>query len=225
MKPSEGRIVVVDDHDLFAEAVALSLRVEGFEVSRLCLATCGDVLAAAFGERPSIALVDLDLGPFGDGSELIGPLTMSGIDVVLVTASRDRAEWGRCLHLGARAVVGKSGSLDAMVAVVRRLAQGLPAMPRAEREALMETWRRERAGSDGTRERFARLTRRERQVLGDLLAGLAVHDIAALDVVSEATVRTQVKSILAKLEVSSQLAAVVLAHRVGWHATPKQEAG
>jgi len=36
--------------------------------------------------------------------------------------------------------------------------------------------------------------------------------------VSEATVRTQVKSILAKLEVSSQLAAVGLAYQVGWRA-------
>ena len=44
-----------------------------------------------------------------------------------------------------------------------------------------------------------------------------VRAIAQDSVVSEATVRTQVKSILGKLEVSSQLAAVGLAHRMGWH--------
>ena len=48
------------------------------------------------------------------------------------------------------------------------------------------------------------------------MSGRVVRDIAHLGVVSEATVRTQVKSILAKLEVSSQLAAVGLASKVGW---------
>jgi DNA-binding NarL/FixJ family response regulator len=60
------------------------------------------------------------------------------------------------------------------------------------------------------------LTPRERQVLGRLIEGNSVRDIARANVVSEATVRTQVKSILGKLEVSSQLAAVGLAHQVGW---------
>lgn len=48
------------------------------------------------------------------------------------------------------------------------------------------------------------------------MAGRTVREIAIDGVVSEATVRTQVKAILAKLEVTSQLAAVGLAHRVGW---------
>ena len=57
-------------------------------------------------------------------------------------------------------------------------------------------------------------------MLGHLTEGHTVRDIARLSVVSEATVRTQVKSILAKLEVSSQLAAVGIAHAVGWRAAP-----
>ena len=60
------------------------------------------------------------------------------------------------------------------------------------------------------------LTTREREVLAHLMLGRTVREIAARSVVSEATVRTQVKSILAKLEVTSQLAAVGLAHHVGW---------
>ena len=53
-------------------------------------------------------------------------------------------------------------------------------------------------------------------MLRQLMQGHQVREIARLNVVSEATVRTQVKSILAKLEVSSQLAAVGLAHEAGW---------
>ena len=57
---------------------------------------------------------------------------------------------------------------------------------------------------------------REREVLAQLMRGTTVRDIARDSVVSEATVRTQVKSILAKLKVASQLAAVGLAHDIGW---------
>ena len=60
------------------------------------------------------------------------------------------------------------------------------------------------------------LSARERQVLGSLMSGLTVREIAKAGSVSEGTVRTQVKAILAKLEVGTQLAAVGLAHEVNW---------
>ncbi len=52
--------------------------------------------------------------------------------------------------------------------------------------------------------------------LGSLMEGRTVREISRSSVVSEATVRTQVKSILNKLEVSSQLAAVGMANQIGW---------
>ena len=60
------------------------------------------------------------------------------------------------------------------------------------------------------------MTRREAEVLGQLMAGKQVTEIARTRFVSESTIRTQVKSILSKLQVSSQLTAVGLAHRIGW---------
>ena len=53
-------------------------------------------------------------------------------------------------------------------------------------------------------------------MLGRLREGLTVTEIAASSCVSEATVRTQVKAILAKLGVTSQLAAVGATYRAGW---------
>ena len=53
-------------------------------------------------------------------------------------------------------------------------------------------------------------------MLGRLMEGLTVREIAAASTVSEATVRTQVKAVLAKLEVCSQVAAVGLARQAGW---------
>ena len=66
------------------------------------------------------------------------------------------------------------------------------------------------------RRKLELLTPREREVLAHLMLGRPVREIAHVSFVSEATVRTQVKSILAKLEVTSQLAAVGVAHRVEW---------
>ena len=66
------------------------------------------------------------------------------------------------------------------------------------------------------RARLARLSTRESEILGHLMAGRTVGDIARACFVSEATVRTQVRSILMKLEVSSQIAAVGLAYTADW---------
>jgi DNA-binding CsgD family transcriptional regulator len=60
---------------------------------------------------------------------------------------------------------------------------------------------------------FEALTPREQQVLGAMLAGASAAEIAAMEQVSLATVRSHIRSVLAKLGVSSQLAAVALAHR------------
>lgn len=63
---------------------------------------------------------------------------------------------------------------------------------------------------------FKQLTRRERQVLLALMRGATAREISKEAYVSLTTVRSQIRSILGKLGVSSQLAAVVLAYRSGW---------
>lgn len=214
-------ILLIDDNELFAEALALALRMEGHYVGCLEVGPTGDVLAAALRERPGIALLGLDLGPCGNAAGLIAPLTAAGIKVVVVTATTDRAEWGHCLCLGAVAVLGTSGHLVEVIDTVRRLRVGLPGMSRTDHDELLACWRAARGDSGDIRDRFARLTTRERLILAALQEGHGVHDIAIIDVVSQATVRTQVKSILAKLEVTSQLAAVALARRTGWRSHEK----
>ena len=106
---------------------------------------------------------------------------------------RPCAEWGGCLHLGARTVLCKNAPLEKMTSTVRRLFVGLPVLGRLARDEMLDEWRRCREADDVLRDRFARLTHREREVLGALVDGHGVHDIAASDVVSEATVRTQVE--------------------------------
>ena len=217
---ADYRVLIVDDHVLFAESLELALSLEGYDVRRVELPGEGGSLATlrsmAIRANPRIVLLDLDLGRFGDGANLIAPLARAGVNVVVLTASQDQGRWGECMRLGARKVLPKSGALQQAISVVRRLHQGLPVVTREELESLLDAWARDRHVHDDLRRRLDQLTPRERQVLGALIEGRTVRAISKESVVSEATVRTQVKSILSKLEVSSQLAAVGLANQVGW---------
>ncbi len=216
------RVLIIDDHVLFAESLELALSLEGYDVRRLALPEVGGSMATlrslAMRVNPRTVLLDLDLGRFGDGMNLVGPLARSNANVVVLTASEDQGRWGACMRHGARKVLSKSGALQDALSTVRRLHQGLPVISREELESLLGEWSKEQAASDDIRRRLDLLTPRERQVLGALIEGHTVRTISKDSVVSEATVRTQVKSILSKLEVSSQLAAVGMAHQVGWRA-------
>nr|WP_216652179.1 response regulator transcription factor [Nocardioides sp. zg-1308] len=212
--------MIVDDHVLFAESLELALSLEGYDVRRLELPAEGGSMATlrslALRANPRTVLLDLDLGRFGDGVNLIAPLARANINVVVLTASEDEGRWGACMRMGARKVLPKTGALQQALGTVRRLHQGLPVVTREELEELLGAWARDRQANDDIRRRLDLLTPRERQVLGSLIEGRTVRTIAQDSVVSEATVRTQVKSILAKLEISSQLAAVGMANQVGW---------
>ncbi len=214
------RILIIDDHVLFAESLELALSLEGYDVRSLPLPDIGGSMATlrslAMRANPRTVLLDLDLGRFGDGMNLIAPLARTNANVVVLTASDDRGHWGGCMRQGARKVLSKSGALQDALATVRRLHQGLPVVSREELESLLDAWARDRTVLDGFRRRLDLLTPRERQVLGAMIEGHTVRAISKESVVSEATVRTQVKSILGKLEVSSQLAAVGLANQVRW---------
>lgn len=215
------RLTIVEDHVLFAESVATNLAAEGYLVKRVNLTdsrvTLASVLASVLRSVPRVVLLDLDLGRIGNGIRLVAPLAGSGVSVVVLADGRSRGTWGECLRRGAKAVVPTTGCLEDVLAAVGRIRDGLPAMPAAERAELVEAALREREETRDVRARLTRLTPRETEVLGALMNGAQVRDIARSCVVSESTVRTQVKSILAKLEVRSQVEAVGAASRVGWH--------
>lgn len=218
----DKRVTIVEDHQLLAESLEHALALHGYDVRRASVphqpGATATFVTTVIRSRPRVVLLDLDLGAFGDGVQLIEPITRAGSHVVVLTGSMEEARWGEALHHGARTVLAKVRPLNDIIATVRRINDGLPATSRAEREQLIAHWQHATAETASQRERLASLTAREAEVLGLLMTGLAVRDIASNSVVSEATVRTQVKSILAKLEVSSQLAAVGLANRVGWRA-------
>ena len=214
------RVALVEDHALLAEAMHVSLSLKGFQVVGIRLpphgAAPGALLAGILGANPSVVLLDLDLGPAGDGGRLIQPLSRAGQRVVVLTGNTDPVRWGACLARGALTVLAKTVPLQVIVDVIERVNQGLPVMPRSQRDELVQMWLARSTDEDERRKRLNRLTPREAHVLGELVHGKRVREVALEAYVSEATVRTQVKSILAKLGVTSQLAAVALARDAGW---------
>jgi two-component system, NarL family, nitrate/nitrite response regulator NarL len=218
--PRRQRVVIIDDHALFAESLDLALSRAGYEVRQAEVPNspgrAANLLTRVSRGHADIVLLDLDLGGFGDGARLIPSLVQGGATVVVVTADQDRARWGQCLLQGARKVVSKTGQLNEILAVLRRIDAGLPVLAPGERDELLRMWHERRAQQQQVRSRLDQLTVREAEVLGNLTHGRTVREIASRYFVSEATVRTQVKSILSKLEVSSQLAAVALARQVDW---------
>ena len=75
---SAHRVLIIEDHVLFAESLELTLSLEGYDVRRLPLPAEAGSLAglrsAALRANPRTVLLDLDLGRFGDGMGLIAPL-------------------------------------------------------------------------------------------------------------------------------------------------------
>jgi DNA-binding NarL/FixJ family response regulator len=81
------------------------------------------------------------------------------------------------------------------------------------RQELIDSFRVRDAERRDIEEKLSRLTQREREVLAELARGHRAHAVAEKYVVSLATVRTQIRSVLSKLEVGSQLEAVALYRR------------
>lgn len=223
------RVTIVEDHELFAEALDVAITLQGHEVRRVSAGDPGlspeNLLHQVERQRPQIVLLDLDLGPAGDGLALVEPLARADIAVIVVSATVETPRLGECVRLGARAVVAKSAPLNVIIAKIRCVAAGLPAMPRDERDQLLTSYHQEHRLVREIRAGLATLSRRESEVLGELMTGATVTDIARSQYVSDATVRTQVKAIRTKLGVSSQLSAVGAAIRAHWQPPPRAEVG
>jgi DNA-binding NarL/FixJ family response regulator len=205
-------VVVVDDHSLVADTVALALRDRGIAVDA--------VEPAAFIERISedappggLVLLDLDLGAGRDGVELVPRLRRAGWRVLMFTASRNQTRLAVAVAAGALGWVCKSSPFDDLVEAVVRAAAGQSLLSAGEHSRLLAVARTAGAAVQQERQRWQRLTPREREVVSRIVAGRRPSLIAQEFVVSVATVRSQIRSILAKLEVSSQLEVAALVRR------------
>lgn len=222
-KCTQPRVVVADQQAMLTECLGVVFEMRQYQYRVVPIprepASVGHMLSQVLKLRPDVLVINADLGPTCNGAALVAPMTRAGVAVVVLTDTVDEARAGECLLQGARAVLPKSESLAVVVSVIRRVLAGEPVLDHAERDRLVAAYHRRESHEHGLRERLDRLSPQESEVLRHLIAGRTTREVAQMRVVSEATVRTQVKAVLAKLEVSSQLAAVALARRASWTAS------
>ena len=211
------RLLIVEDHELLAGTLAVVLRQRGLEVHTANGPTVEAVIEAARQLEPALVLLDLDLGAgMGSGLDLVHPLSDLGTRVVMMTGIQDRARLGACVEAGAVGIVSKTAAFDQLVDTVERAAHGETVMGEPERAALLDELAAHRRADAARLRGFATLSPRERSVLAGLVAGESPEAIARRSYVSLATVRSHIRSILLKLGVNSQLAAVAMARVAGW---------
>lgn len=212
------RVLLIEDHALLSQSLALSLRASGYEVAVSTETTLDGIERFAAAAEPDLVLLDLELDGIGSGRALIPALRAAGATVLMVTGETDAAELGACIQAGAAAVISKALPFDGLLAVVADAVAGRPGLQAVERDRWLEAHRHREAGRRSAFEPFRLLTPREATTLALLVDGRAAEAIAAETYVSLATVRSHIRSILGKLGVNSQLAAVALARRAGWPA-------
>ena len=209
--------LIVEDHALIGQGLTAALRAEGVITETLCPASPGEVMEAAARLQPDVVLLDLNLGDgVGSGLPFIAPLRAAGACVVILTGSTNRLELAACIEEGALGLASKAESFDDVLAKFFAAAEGRPSPGPNEREQLLAELRAHRASEHQRLGAFERLTPRERAVLAALLDGASAAMIADSSFVSMATVRSQIRAILEKLGVGSQLAAVAMARQAGW---------
>ena len=209
-------VLIVEDHALLAQTLVIALHAEGCRARVADLIDPSTLLQQVRAHRPAVVLLDLDLGDLGDGVDLVQPLTELGARVLVVSGSTDRLRLAETVERGAVGFLSKQVPFEQLLSTVLDVVAQRPVLSTARRYELMAELRSARAARSKDLAPFTSLTPRERAVLAALAKGQRAETIAAAAFLSEATVRSQIRCVLAKLGVSSQLEAVALAWTVGW---------
>jgi DNA-binding NarL/FixJ family response regulator len=206
----------VDDHRAFAGALAHRLGAEpDLEIVGVAASAAqAEVLAGSL--RPDLAVVDVELGT-DDGLALAARLSAleRGPVVVVVTCHADASTATEAVEAGATGFVAKDAPVDQLLLAIRAALLGETWLPG---HLVGPVVRLLRAGSPSRppdADPVARLTAREREVLGLLAAGLDRSAIGTRLFLSPNTVRTHIQNVLRKLQVHSSIEAVGIALRHG----------
>lgn len=208
-------VLVVDDAELFREALKAAFTQEGFEV----VAVAGDAMAGidlAREHEPDLVMLDL-LMPGMSGLDVLGTIVKASprSRVVLLTASESAEDLLAAVKAGASGYLTKDTPLPRLASAMREVLDGgaaiSPAMGGKLFSALRDILRHQGGGSV----RRPGLTGREVEILGLVGEGKTSKEIADDLYISENTVRNHVRNILDKLGMKSRFEAVNWAYREG----------
>ncbi|MFD3946238.1 LuxR C-terminal-related transcriptional regulator [Streptomyces sp. NPDC058579] len=235
------RVLVVDDHRIFAESLAAALAAEpDVDVSAAgsgpAALRCLD-RSVAESRRYDVMLVDADLGavanPAGtlavaqavsengegvvDGISLVAGVrsVQPAVRTVVLAEKDDPHRAALALQAGASGWVAKDCSLQRLLAVIRGVLRDETHLPPALLTGVLRELTAARKHRTESEQLVESLTPREREVLRCMVAGLGRKAVAERLFLSPHTVRTHMQNVLGKLGVHSTLAAVALARRAG----------
>jgi len=210
------RVVVADDQALVRAGFRMILTTDGIDV--VAEATDGaDAVEAVRRTRPDVVLMDIRM-PEMDGLEATRRIVAGGNDeprvIILTTFDLDHYVYA-ALSAGASGFLLKDVTPEHLVAAVRMVRAGDALLAPAITRRLVERFARRDADSAAIHRDLATLTPRELEVLRLLAEGLSNAELAARLQLSEATVKTHVARILAKLALRDRVQAVVVAYEAG----------
>lgn len=216
------RILLADDQALLRAGFAMLIDSQP-DLQVMGQAGNGqDALAAVGTHHPDVVLMDIRM-PIMDGIEATRRITadpaLSETRVIVLTTF-DTDEYAlEALRAGASGFLLKDVLPEALLDSIRTVTTGGAVIaPTTTRRLLDSTLRdggRRRSPDAEQQRRLDRLTNREREILLELATGDSNTEIAARLFVSEATVKTHVGQVLAKLEVRDRVQAVVYAYETG----------
>jgi DNA-binding NarL/FixJ family response regulator len=211
------RVVVVDDQELVRSGFCVILdAADGITV----VGEAGNgeaAVAAVAAQRPDVVLMDIRM-PGMDGLEatrlITRDLTAAPKVVMLTTFDLDDYVY-EALRAGASGFLLKDSPRHDLIAAIRAAAAGDALLAPSVTRRLIEVFARRPPEATPSPSQLASLTARERDVLLLLARGRSNAEIAVALFVSEATVKTHVGNVLAKLRLRDRVQAVILAYETG----------
>jgi DNA-binding NarL/FixJ family response regulator len=203
-------VVVTSDQSLIADTVGAALAGPDLVVTRLRWQQepAVRVPEPRTRETAEVGVLLCDLQPLPRLGEAQALVQRVVIPWIVLTGAERGALWGAMLEAGAVAVLSNTCSLEDLRRALDRVRSGEHLLTSGEAVQLRAAWRAVERERRLAVDQVRSLTPRESAVLGLMHAGESVQEIAAAFGVSEATVRSQVRAVLRKLDVNTQLAAV-----------------
>jgi DNA-binding NarL/FixJ family response regulator len=208
-------VLIADDQDLVRSGLELVLDARGCRVVG-SVPDGREAVRATRELQPDVVLMDIRM-PVLDGIAATRAIVAEGLPsrvLVLTTYDVDTYVY-EALSAGAAGFLLKATPPDRLVDGIRTVAAGEALLAPTLTRRLIEEHVRGPAPHHGVPRRLSALTERETEVLLLIARGLSNDEIATSLVVSPATVKTHVNRILAKLDLTSRVQAVVLAYECG----------